>query len=50
LFLKILFTDLLRDLIAALLEVHDGVGDLDVDGLHHRLNVEGTDEALPNRY
>ena len=37
---------LLGDLVAALLEVHDGVGDLDVDGLHHRLDVERADEAL----
>ena len=37
---------LLRDLEAGLLEVHDGVGDLDVDGLDHGLDVEGTHQPL----
>ena len=31
---------------AGLLKVHDGVADLDADGLHGHLDVEGPDEAL----
>mgnify|MGYP005984434615 FL=1 len=38
--------DLLRDFGAALLEVHDGFGDLDVEGLHDDFDVVGTDEAV----
>ena len=47
---KFLPPHLLCDLVAALLEVHDGVGDLDVDGLHHCLDVEGADQPLTHRY
>ena len=39
---------LLCHLVPALLEVHDGVADLDVDGLDHSLDVERTDESLAN--
>lgn len=37
---------LLRHLHAVLLHVHDGVGDHHVDGVHHRLKVEGPLEPL----
>ncbi len=38
--------DLGRDLVARVLEVHDGVRDLQADGNDHRLDVEGTQETV----
>ena len=43
---KLLVLYLLCDLIATLLEDHDGVRYFDGDGLHHSLDVKGTDESL----
>ena len=36
------------DFVAALLKVHDGVRDLYVNGLHYSLNIEWTNEPLPD--
>jgi hypothetical protein len=35
-----------RNFAAVLLEIHDGFGDFDIDGVDHRLNVEWTLESL----
>ena len=47
--LHIIFIYLLGDLVAALLKVHDGVRDLDVDWLHDGLDVEGPDQPLAHQ-
>ena len=43
---KELYTYLLRDFIAVLLEIHDGVRDFDVDRVDDEFNVERSQKAI----